>query len=278
MKKFIVCITLVLVSSLSNAQEKTTPSNWKKSGTVTFLFNQSSFSNWVAGGENTVAGTLGFNYNFNYASGDWKWENKLMASYGINNVSGEGSKKTDDMFEFNSLVAKNASAYWSYSFFLNLRSQFTTGYDYKAVPRVETSDFFSPGYITFGPGMFYKKSDNFTINLSPATSKLTLVNDMFSGQYGTEPGSNSRYEIGFYGAVYYKLTLMENVTIENIFNAYSNYLEEAKNIDINYQVNILMKINKYLSTNLSFHTIIDDNAISRVQFKEVFGLGVNYSF
>ena len=42
--------------------------------------------------------------------------------------------------------------------------------------------------------------------------------------------------------VYYKATLMENVTVEHIFNTYANYLEEPQNIDINYQVNIIMQI------------------------------------
>ena len=71
---------------------------------------------------------------------------------------------------------------------------------------------------------------------------------------------------------------MENITIEHIFNTYTNYLEEPQNIDINYQVNIIMQINKYLSTNLNLHMIVDDNASSAVQFKQLFGLGVNYIF
>ena len=91
-------------------------------------------------------------------------------------------------------------------------------------------------------------------------------------------GETSRYELGFYTALYYKVKLMENVTMENIFNAYSYYLEEPKNIDINYQVNLIMQINKYLSTNLNLHMIVDDNASTAVQFKQLFGLGVNYIF
>ena len=71
---------------------------------------------------------------------------------------------------------------------------------------------------------------------------------------------------------------MENITIEHIFNTYTNYLEEPQNIDINYQVNIIMQINKYLSTNLNLHMIVDDNASTAVQFKQLFGLGVNYIF
>ena len=166
-------------------------------------------------------------------------------------------------FEFNSLVGKKKSEFWSYSFFLNIRSQFTAGYDYTTTPKTETSSFFAPGYVTFGPGMVYKKSDNFRANFAPLTSKMTFVSNQFAGQYGTDPGKTSRYELGFYTSVYYKTTLMENVTMENIFNAYANYLEDPQNIDINYQLNFVMQINKYLSTNLSFHAIIDDNASSR---------------
>ena len=141
-----------------------------------------------------------------------------------------------------------------------------------------TSDFFAPGYITTGPGIIYKKSDHFNINIAPATTKATFVSDDFSGQYGTEIGETSLYQLGFYTSIYYKATLMDNVTVENIFNAYANYLEEPQNIDLNYQINFVMQINKYLSTNLNLHIIIDDNASRYVQFKQLFGLGVNYIF
>jgi hypothetical protein len=66
--------------------------------------------------------------------------------------------------------------------------------------------------------------------------------------------------------------------MENIFNAYSNYLEDPQNIDLNYQINFVMQVNKYLSTNLNLHMIVVDNASSGVQFKQLFGLGVNYIF
>tara|TARA_R110002073_G_scaffold89852_1_gene212384 strand:- start:9545 stop:10396 length:852 start_codon:yes stop_codon:yes gene_type:complete len=279
MKKIIV-LCFVLAGVSINAQEKKTDStsNWTKKGTFTLLFNQASFSNWIAGGENSVSGTVSVNYDFNYKKGNWTWDNKIITKYGISNISGTGNRKTDDQFEFNSLIGKKAGKNWSYSFFANIRTQFTTGYDYSTTPETETSEFFAPGYLTFGPGMVYKKSANFSLNLAPLTSKATFVSNQFAGQYGTDPGKTSRYELGFYAAVYYKATLMENVSIENIFNAYSNYLEEAKNIDVNYQINLVMQINKYLSTNLNFHMIADDNASSRVQFKEVFGLGVNYIF
>jgi hypothetical protein len=280
MKKISLALFVALFALSINAQEKSTenPSHWKKKGNISFLLNQSSFSNWVSGGDNTVAGNLGINYDFNYKNEDLTWDNKLILAYGINNVKGNGTRKTDDRFEFNSLVGKKAKGNWSYSFFLNLRTQFTDGYDYKQTPKVKTSAFLAPGYLSFGPGMLWKKSDNFKINLAPLTSKITMVSDEFSGLYGTDLGDNSRYELGFNGSVNYKSTVMENVTMENILNVYSNYLDNPQNIDIDYQLSFVMQINKYLSTNLNLHTIVDDNASSKIQFKEVFGLGINYIF
>jgi hypothetical protein len=266
------------ISNFAQQNNLDSISNWTKNGTFTLLFNQASFSNWIAGGENAVSGTVSINYDFNYKKGDWAWDNKIITKYGISNISGTGSRKTDDQFEFNSLVSKKASTNWSYSFFTNIRSQFTTGYDYSSAEKKATSDFFAPGYITIGPGIIYKKSDHFNINIAPATTKATFVSEDFSGQYGTEIGETSLYQLGFYTSIYFRATLMDNVTVENIFNAYANYLEEPQNIDLNYQINFVMQINKYLSTNLNLHMIIDDNASRHIQFKQLFGLGVNYIF
>ena len=66
--------------------------------------------------------------------------------------------------------------------------------------------------------------------------------------------------------------------MENIFNLYSNYLENPQNVDLDYTMNLVMKINNYLSANLAFQTIYDDNAYQGFQTREVFGLGVNYGF
>src|SRR5690606_28906577 len=52
---------------------------WKTKGIVTLLFNQSSFNNWIAGGEDSFSGTLGINYDFNYKKDDITWDNKILA-------------------------------------------------------------------------------------------------------------------------------------------------------------------------------------------------------
>ena len=66
MKK--IFLVLLFISSCVFAQETVTDStkHWTRKGVFTFLANQSSFSNWQAGGQNNFAGNIGFNYDFNY--------------------------------------------------------------------------------------------------------------------------------------------------------------------------------------------------------------------
>lgn len=295
MKKLALFL-LTLSFTAANAQEAETKTDtvspWKSKGNASLLLNQSNFSNWAAGGENNLSGNLGINYDLNYKKDDWTWDNKLMASYGLvktNNSPFE--KKTDDRLEFNSILGKKASGQWSYSAFLNFRTQFTKGYIYGkdengAETRVENTGFLSPGYLTFGPGMLWTKDQNLKINLAPATSKLTFVDNYYTSlpgyvdgtYFGVDANKSLRYELGFYASAYYKLDIMANVTAENILNLYSNYLEDPQNVDMDYTLNIVMKINRYLSTNFAFQAIYDDNAFRGFQTRQVFGLGINYGF
>jgi hypothetical protein len=298
MKKIAILSLLFVGVCSANAQDVVTPTPvdtvkaWKSKGNFSLLVNQSSFSNWQAGGENNFSGTVGINYDLNYKKDGWSWDNKIIASYGLvktNNTPFE--KKTDDRFEFNSLLGKKATGDWSYSFFANLKTQLTKGYIYGKDTldreiRTPNTSFLSPGYLTFGPGMLYQKGDNLKINIAPLTSKLTFVDDDYTSDplyvdgsyFGVDRGKSMRYELGFHTAVYYKLAIMTNVTFENILTLYSNYLEDPQNVDLDYQLNVVMKINRYLSTVISFQTIYDDNAFRGFQTREVFGLAVNIGF
>ena len=266
----------------------TTSNGWKRKGNLIFLFNQSNFNNWLAGGENNMSGNVGVNYDFNYKKNNLTWDNKVIASYGLlQTKNSDFAKKTDDRFEFNSVVGKKAVGYWYYSFFLNFRTQFAKGYVYDKdangkETRTEYTNIFSPGYLTFGPGMFWKKSDNLKLNLAPLTSKVTYVDRDFTlpnkAYFGVEEGRSSRYELGFYTSAYYKLDLMTNVSMENTLNLYSNYLEDPQNVDLDYTLAVVMRINRYLTTNLVVQTIYDDNAFNGFQTRQIFGLAANYGF
>jgi len=301
MKKLLLISALALTCTFTYAQEdevKDSLDGWRTSGTITLLINQTAFSNWQAGGDNNFAGNLNVNYDFNYTKGLWSVDNKLLASYGLTINDSDGARKTDDRLELNSILGRKLKKeYWSASFFMNFKTQFTDGYEYEddfvGIGENEdypTSGFFKPAYWSFGPGFLWKKSDNFWANFAPATAKFTfLTSEIFSYNedtnlyessddfetFGVDPGKNSLFEFGLNIRAYYKFDIMKNVSMENLISLYSNYIDKPQNVDIDYTMNVVMKINDVLSTNLTFQTIYDDNAYKGFQVREVFGLGVN---
>ncbi len=209
MKQTLLILSLLCIS-IAGFSQTTTPKDsthkdtlWKIHGQNTLLINQSSFSNWAAGGVNSVAANIVLDYDFDYKKDKWSWDNKAIFGYGISKQAGTGWRKTDDRIILNSLLGYKAAKYWLYTFYANFQSQFTNGYSYNAAnQQTLISAAFAPAYLTFGPGFAYKKSDNFRINISPFAARITLVqNDSLSniGAFGVTPGSKSLFEFGTFG-------------------------------------------------------------------------------
>ena len=274
------------------SQSNDIPEKWKNSGNALFLINQSSFSNWTSGGQSSVSGTLKIDYNFNYSDNGWDWDTKVISNFGLNKISGSDFlKKTDDRIEINSVLGKKFNndiiGRWSYSSFFNFQTQFAKGYrfgkDANGNPnRTEKSRFFSPATVQLGVGMYWKKSKDLWVNVAPMTGKLILVNRRFTENlsenqtyFGVKKGGNSRFELGASIRSYYKSEIFENVTMENRLSLYSDYLDRPQNIDFDCTFNFIMKVNQYVSTNLIFQFVYDDNEIKRVQVREVLGVGLN---
>ena len=318
MKKLLL-LTFLFISAIGFSQDATdvtaedeTKDGWTKTGKITLLINQSAFSEWQAGGDNNFAGNLNINYDFNLVKGEWLWDNKLLASYGLTINDDDGARKTDDRLEFNSIAGKNIKNNWNASFFMNFKTQFTDGYAYEDDyldqnpggdnEDFPTSGFFKPAYWSFGPGLLWKKSDNLYVNIAPLTAKFTFITgeifkyndddyfDLDGNQlyvyessndievFGVDPGDSYLFEFGINVRAYYRVDIMKNINLENILSLYSDYLDKPQNVDLDYTMNLVMKINDVFSTNLTFQTIYDDNAYSGFQIREVFGLGLNMNF
>ncbi|WP_194851676.1 DUF3078 domain-containing protein [Nonlabens antarcticus] len=297
MQKVLFTILFFFIISGVTAQDDDSEKQkegWTKEGAFQLLINQSAFNaEWTGGGTSSIAGNAGVNYNFNYLKDRTSWDNKIIAEYGITKQDGDDFiKKTNDRLELNSVYGYKLSEEnkWSYSFFVNALTQFTKGYDFGEDPitgepiRTERTHILSPGYFQAGPGLLYKEDENFTVNIAPATSRIILVDNQFTttadyvdGDYfGVDAGDSSRFEFGASINALYKFTIAENITMDNVLLLYSNYLDKPGNVDINYSAAVNMKVNEWLSANLVFQAIYDDNAVGAFQIREVFGLGLNY--
>ena len=289
---FFLFLILNVLSQEKAIDSTNIKNNWNKSGNFTFLGNQSSYSYWTAGGQTSISGTIKIDYDFNFENNGWNWDTKVITAYGLNSIGGSKYlKKTDDSFEINSLLGKkftnNLIGNWSYSSFINFKTQWTKGYRYRKnsngeEERSELTRFFSPAYLQIGIGLYWRKSKDLWVNFAPVTGRLIIVNKFFTENlqdgkqyFGVNKGSNSRFELGASLRSYFKFEFIENVEISNRLSLYSDYLENSGNIDLDYTINTSMKINKHLTTNLILQFIYDDNSVKRLQVREVMGIGLN---
>ncbi len=260
----------------------------KYSGTTNFTFNQAYFENWISGGESSLSGLLAVDYNLNYS--DRKglvWDTNLMVSVGTTYLSSNSFfRKADDRFEINSLVGSQINQYWNYSAYINFKTQLLPGYRYfeegGEEKKEKVSRIFSPTVVQIGLGWYFKKSDDIWLNLSPLASRGIFVGKAYTenlapGQkyFGVERGRTNNISIGASLTGHYKTEIMDNITVDNKFNFYVNYLQKIKNIDFEWNAKFILKVNERISSNLIVHIQYDDDLINKLQIRELFGLGLS---
>ena len=287
MKKIALTIMAVMTTLGLFAQEGRDTSYWKRNGDFTLNFSQVSFSNWAAGGKNSVSGVALYNYAANYLKDRLAWDNSLNLGYGLLKEGSGSMIKSEDKLEFSSKAGYKMApeSKWFYSGLLNFRTQFANGYKYPDTDN-KISTLFAPAYLSFALGADYKPSDKFSLFLSPLGSKFTFVMDdelSSIGAFGVDRGKKFRAEMGGTLKSELKMPLMTNVDMVTALGLFSNYLHNPQNIDVNWDFRINMKINKYLSANLITNMIYDDDIAidgknSLVQFKQLFGAGFSYKF
>lgn len=284
-----------LVNKLKAETPVDSTKNWAFGGLTTLNFSQVSLNNWAGGGVSSISATGLVNLNANYTKEKASWSNSLDLAYGLIKNQDADPFKSDDRIEFNSKYGYKASEHWNYSALMNFRSQFAPGFTTPG-DSIAISNFLAPAYVIGAIGMDYKPSENFSMFISPITSKTTIVNDKTlsdAGAFGVEAGEIIRSEFGAYLNMDYKRNLVENVSFQTKLNLFSNYLNNPQNIDVSWETLIGMKINKFMSASISTHLIYDDDiniAVDdnndgtidgfgpRVQFKEVLGIGLSYKF
>ena len=280
----------------ANAQKELADSSfWKTGGNFGIQFSQAAYSNWQAGGVNSIAGNTVFGAFANYQSdAKWVWNNRIVLAYGLN-YQDTIFNKTDDRIELETRLDYLKNKKWNYSAFLNFRTQFMPGFAKpgESGDDLRISDFMAPGYMLVGLGATYKPNKRFTAFLSPATSKATFVTVerlSAAGAYGVDSGQTARIEMGGYLNVSYTRKVLKGVDMQARIDMFSNYLEDPTLIDVNSEVIFNFTVNKNIKANLALAYIydhdvkfdLDENpetaAVPRSQFRQVLSIGFTYDF
>ena len=287
------------------------PSFWTKINRLGINLSEVAFVNWNAGGNNSVSGLGDARFERNYKFRYIKWDNFIRLKYGLNAQEGRKLRKTDDAFRLGSTFGyrQDTLSNWYYSVKANFNTQFSNGYKYpdRTTP---ISRFMAPGYFFLGAGTSYiSENQKFNLYISPLTQKATFVLDQElanKGAFGVKkallstsgdvitPGENSFIELGFLITNKWDTEIAKNVGLSHNISLYTDYLSSFGNVDIDWELNLNLKVNKFITTSIGTHMIYDDDILfdrivdtngivtdpgePKLQFKQTLGVGVSYQF
>lgn len=313
MKRIFTLALLVITAGSSMAQDTLKADTlWRLGGFFGVNFNQVGLTNWAAGGENSFSVAGIFSGTANYKKGTISWDNSLDLGYGLLKSGDSPFRKNEDKIDLNSKLGALAKGKFYYSALLNAKSQFANGFNFPN-DSVIVSRFAAPAFITIALGMDYKPNDFFSLFVSPATGKFTIVNDQRLadlGSFGVKAaeysltdsslltnGRKIRAEFGASLRAQYKQDVTKYLNISTTLSLFNNYTdpkpENRGNVDINWETLITIKSGKLLTTSI-YTNLIYDHDINiptyqkingekvqvgqgpKTQFKEVIGVGISY--
>lgn len=260
---------------------------WNTQGGVGLNFSQVSLNNWAGGGQNSISiGSL-LNYQAILKKDRSKWDNTLNLAYGLIRQGDKEAefRKTDDLINLRSKYDYELNKKWSLTALIDFRTQFDKGYEFpedndELEEKLLISEFMAPGFLITTLGFSYSPGKYFTATISPLTGKNTFVfNDSLSnaGAFGVEPGDKLRTELGASIQGSFKKDLAENISLVSNIIFFGNY-GEFNHIDVNWDANLLMKINKFITTTVSSQLIYDHDVITKVQLRNSITVGLLYNF
>lgn len=285
---------------------------WKTGGEFNVTFQQVALNNWASGGKSSLAlGGVTSVYLTYDDTTQRRWENQLVVNYGISKIGDDTDRfiKTKDNLIFTSRYGRKLSTYLYLSGLADFRSQIAQGFKFvqlnDSVSDAQlVSEFMAPAFLVTSLGVTYspkkrnlieedkkaqKQGGNyFALTLSPFSGKFTFVLNealVANEQYNTE-GKRVKAEAGSSLALGISRKIWENVIFNTNLNLFSAF-ESFQNVDMNLESLLILKVNKYIMSNISLQLIYDDDInVQRdngtegpaLQMQHAINVGFSYGF
>ena len=284
-------------------QEEPQLSNWKKywklSGVVGLKVSQTYLMNWAAGGNSNFSGIVFANVTLNYKKKKIAWDSNLDTDFGVlysSDFKNYKWRKANDKINFTTTFGyeispeKHTRSTWYIAANGKFKSQYAAGYNYPADTAIRISNWASPSYTELSLGVNWKWTDLVTIYYSPLAGLITSCTDsILRTTYGVPVNKTVTASLGMTFKAGIRYTDVKNLLLATNLQLYTPYTDKEQkfgNFDVDWDVIIsyqfLKVLNVSLTTNLKYyHKVLFDEPGKpkrRVQFQEILGLGIAYSF
>ena len=272
-------------------------SSWQYETTVGLNFSQAAYENWEEGaGNNSLALSTGVRAKAAKQGAHWIQLHEAQLDFGLIDQADQELRKAEDLIQLNTSLRYDGNGFFNIfnpTIAGNLRTQFAKGFDYTENPfdgqvpdgdprtgpgtPVQTSEFLSPAFITESLGLTYEPFRDITFRLGIASKQTVVLDRAFRVLYGVDPDENALVEGGAELAASVDRRLAENVRYRSQFNAFYAVNQTENPPDARWQNTITLTVNDWLSTDLEFVALYNNDITNAIQLKETISVGVSFA-
>lgn len=257
---------------------------------------QAAYREWQEGGLNTLSIGATVDGAAERERGRWRQRHTARLAFGLLTTEADEAddpiRKTDDLIQLESNLRYAGSGFFRRfepTISARIRTQFAKGFDYtnnpfseeplaSREPPVQTSAFLAPGEFVQTLGLTYAPKDWYTVSLSAASKQTVVREEELRVLYDVDPGKLARIEGGAELAASIDRQIAENVRYQSTATVFYAVGQIEEPPDARWENYITMRVNSWLTTNLEFVALFDDNTSDAIQIKEVLSVGVTVDF
>lgn len=273
----------------------TADAEWKSEVTGKISVSQAAFKDWQEGGLNTLAFTTSLDGATERLGDRWAQAYDLKLSIGYIDQEDQEIRKSEDRIRLQSNLQYKGDGFFKLfnpTIAADLRTQFASGFDYSenpyrkiddTLPRadeeppVETSAFFAPATLTQSLGLTYNPLEQLSLRLGVA-SKQTIVREPdFRVLYGLDPDDFVRGEGGGQFAAALDQRFSGNIRYRSQLDAFFAVGQLENPPDVIWENVLNMKVNDWITTDVEFVALFDEDTSDVIQLKEVISVGVSFT-
>ena len=287
MKNIFIFVWLLFIAVQVKAQTEPAPPpaappppvyGWTHGLVSAFTLNQVAFTDWAQGGVNT----LSWNATADGKSVDemeiLRWFNGYRLGFGQARMGEQGTKKTDDKIELESMLSYKTGGYIEPYVAATLKTQFAPGYTYDADNvATQVSAFFDPAYLVQSAGLGYQPNKIIRTRFGLALREvLTSQYAAYADDPKTTTIEKSSVSGGLESVTNIDLPIDENVMFTSQLELFSAF-KQMDEVIMRNTTSLAAKVGKYVIVVLNVQLINEKQITPRTQVKQTLGIGVSYT-
>lgn len=290
--QLLVCIFLILFLFLPNSAHAfimfpmplPAPSppeifGLKKKFEIRLAASQVSYTNWAAGGENSLSYSSFINNGIIKNTKLYNMQIQGKFAFGQTKIGHEHVRNSLDKIEIEASGTLKKQKFLNPFVSFQLLTQFTTGYDYSKSPPVAKSGFWDPAFLTQSMGSGVKFTDYLSTRMGLALKEtFTRLYPRYSDNPKTKNVvEHLRVEKGINSQTNLKLQFNKNVNMVSKLQLFYN-MRRLKDVDWRFESQINSKLARYFSVNFNLYLMYDRDITTQTQIKQALSMGFTYNF